>query len=572
MDDQDDATEQGSAATAVALSGAHLFAAQQAALGELMTGMDADARWVLLLGAESSGKSTVIQALLDELRVAAATVAVLDGRNTADVNQLAGGLREQLGLPRKRKLFRNDRSIADIVASHSARRTALVVVVDDADALSPASLKWLAGLAASASRTDHARYVVLAGTLELEKSARRAWARAGSGRAFVRTVLGPMTSAEVHQYIDQWISSSADEAVKFSDASIQRIERYSKGRPGLIAELCARAVTLPGTRLTNRVSAFSVVEMAERLGLDRAADVSPEPEADVEPRSRRHVVGWAVLVIGTATIAALLVQFGPAMIRVGPRLIERGSRVIETSAAWLGLSGSTVDRSSSDIARSRREGPRREPVVATGRAREAVVPTAPSTRHGREPRSAEKAQRPMTAAPSPDHVAAVMARARDGEIDALTRLLSSGVSPNVRDGDGFTPLMAAVVNDRISAARLLLDRGAEINARARGGLTALMLAIINERPAAVTLLLDRGADVNAQSGAGWTALTFAAWKGDAAVVHALMSHGARPNVVDKQGWSPLDYARPKLAPTDPGARVHAERGSSEAVPANAKLP
>jgi uncharacterized protein len=559
--DEDEATEQGAAATADASPTTHLFAAQQAALAELMTGMDADARWVLLLGAEGSGKSTVIHALLDELRLAAATVAVLDGRNTADVDQLAGGLREQLGLPRKRKLFRNDRSIADIVASHSARRTPLVVVVDDADALSAASLKWLAGLAASASRTDHARYVVLAGTPALEKSARRAWARAGSGRAFVRTVLRPMTSAEVHQFVEQWIGSSSDEAVQFSDGAIQRIERYSKGRPGLIGELCARAVTLPGTRLTNRVSAVSVVEMAERLGLDRPAAASIESETDVERGSRRHVVGWALLVIGTATTAALLVQFGPAMIRVGPRLIE-------TPAAWLGLSGSAVDRSSSDIARARREDPRREPVVAIGRAREAVVATAPSSRHDREPRSAEKTRRPIAVERSPEHVAVVMARARDGEIDALTRLLSSGVSPNVRDVDGFTPLMAAVVNDRSSAARILLDHGAEINARARGGLTALMLAIINDRPAAVTLLLDRGADVNAQSGAGWTALTFAAWKGDAAVVRALLSHGAKPNVVDKQGWSPLDYARPTLTPSDAGARVHAERGSSEAVPPN----
>jgi type II secretory pathway predicted ATPase ExeA len=522
-----------------------------------MTGMDADTRWVLLLGPEGSGKSTVIRALLEELRLAAATVAVLDARKTAHIDQLVGGLRDQLGLPRKRKIFGHDHSVSDIAGSQSARRTALVVVVDDADALSAASLKWLAGLAASTSRTDNARYVVLAGTPALEKSARRAWARAGSNRAFVRSMLRPMTSAEVYRYVDQWLASSCDARVKFSEAAIQGLEMYSKGRPGLISELCARVVTLPATRLTNQVSGDAVVHTAERLGLLAAPGFSVEPGSEVERGSRRHVARWVALVISTATIAGLLVYFGPGLISVG-------SRLFVTSATWLGLSGPS-DRSSSEITRSRREGAPRQPSGTTGRAAVSVVPTAPSSSH-REPRPAEKSQRKVVGEPSAQQIDALMTSARDGEVDELRRLLAGGVSPNVRDLNGFTPLMIAVVNDRAPAANVLLERGAEVNARTRGGLTALMLGIIYDRPDAVTLLLMRGADINAQSGAGWTALSFAAWKGDAALVRTLLSHGAKPTVIDKQGWRPLDYAPPKLTPTDTGPRVDAERGSSEAVP------
>jgi hypothetical protein len=361
---------------------------------------------------------------------------------------------------------------------------------------------------------------------------------------------------------------------KFSEAAIQRIEQYSKGRPKLIDALYELAVTLPETRLMGQLSGDAVVEAAERLGLDKAdgiavphetddehdsrrsvaawsglpigakdaARVSHEDETDDDRGSKRNVARWLVLAIGAATVAGLVVYFGPTLIR--------------TSADWFaGLWPTAVDRSTSDHQRSataRSEAVRRAPGVATGRPRASA--TAESNRQGRESRPAEAAPGATTVRPTPEQISAMMAGAREGDVGELTRLVSRGVPANVRDVNGFTPLMAAVVNDRVPAARALLERGAEINARTRGGITSLMLGIINDRPDAVKLLLERGADVNAQSGAGWTALTFAAWRGDDALVRVLLSHGARPNVIDKQGWTPLDYATAKATASDAGER------------------
>jgi len=381
-----------------------------------------------------------------------------------------------------------------------------------------------------------------------------------------------MTSAEVRRYMDRkW---GFETAAKFSEAAIQRIEQYSKGRPGLIDALYKLAVTLPETRLMGQLSDDAVVEAAERLGLDKAdgiavphetddehdsrrsvaawsglpigakdaARVSREDETDNDRRSKRKVARWLVLTIGAATVAGLVVYFGPTLIR--------------TSADWFaGLWPTAVDRSTSDRQRSataRSEAGRRGPGVATGRPRASA--TAESNRQGREARPAEAAPGAATVRPTPEQISAMMALAREGDVGELTRLVSRGVPANVRDVNGFTPLMAAVVNDRVPAARVLLERGAEINARTRGGITSLMLGIINDRPDAVKLLLERGADVNAQSGAGWTALTFAAWRGDDALVRVLLSHGARPNVIDKQGWTPLDYATAKAAASDADER------------------
>ena len=542
-------------------STARLFAAQQAALREVMSGMDAEARWVLLIGEHGSGKSTVIRALLEELRLSAASVALLEAPKTAGVDQLANGLREQLGLPHKRKLIRADRSLADIVASQAGRGTPLVVIVDDANALSMASIEWLARLAARGSRTDSACYVVLAGTPALDKAASRAWSARRSGNTLVRSVLGPMTPAEIHRYVGARSHIAADTSLKFSEAALERLEAYSKGRPGLLADLCARAMKLPTTRITNEVSGDAVTEAAERLALGETTGAAARRMTHIERGPSRLRIRQVGVVVASAVLTALFLYLG---IRVGLRLME-------TTTVWL-ASEPARDRSGSDVVRPPSDEIRREPEVSAGLASGLAASVPPSTRQRGEQRSTIRPERAVGVAPSAGQVppaqapparqvtpvrqvatapsvpstqqiAVLMARAREGELGELTRLMGEGVSPNVRDVGGFTPLMAAVVNGQLPAARLLLDRGADVNARAHGDLTALMLAIINDRHEAVKLLLDRGADVNAQSGAGWTALTFAVWKSDAALERVLLDHGARPNVIDKQGWRPVEYSQ-----------------------------
>jgi len=281
-----------------------LFPSQQATLRALMSAMDVGARWVLLLGPDGSGKSTVVQALLAELKLATATLAVLDGRTSADVVDIVPALRRQLGLPHTRRLLGDTHAVSDIIAGQAARGTPLVIIVDDADALSAAAVKWLARLAASALPTETACYVLLAGSLELEATAGPAWASGKSGGDAVRCMLEPMTSAEVRRYVEQSRGQGGD-GVKFSAAAMQRIALYADGRPGRIRELCTRAAALPSTRLADHVSVDTVVEAAERLGLSSPADASVAGDTERERGPRRHLVGPVALASVTAAAGAL---------------------------------------------------------------------------------------------------------------------------------------------------------------------------------------------------------------------------------------------------------------------------
>lgn len=547
-----------------------LVEAQDRALAELMDGMDEGARWVLLLGAEGIGKSTVLRRLLAELELTEADTAICDASRTLGADGLLAMLRSRLQLsgPAPRSLW-GPRLLQDVLAHQRARGKPLVILVDEAHLLARPSFTLLAELAAKPEAADPAVFVVLAGTPALEQPALRAWREAGTGRSAATCRLGPLTHVEARQYVEQRLHSDAGSALAPSEAAIERIVKDTGGVPGLINALCERVSAHPSSRLGNPVSADTVKEAAGHLGLHAPSARRPrgprhgepsdalddEPAGDRPPARR----GWrrAALVAGAALMVSVLLYLGPALLR--------------SAHDWLGVALEAL-RSAPEPAGSG------ESQQASLR-RDAASTSTPRGAPGGPPRVATRARgeqsaatqrvatpsRPVVTPASREQVAALLAGARDGQVADLSRILASGVPANVADANGFTPLMLAVANGHLPAARALLDGGALVNARNRGGISPVMLAVINDRPEVLELLLKRGADVNAQSGTGWTALTFAAWKGDSDLVRMLLGHGANPAAMDKQRWTPLDYAasRPRSR-SIPSADAEPAAGASAA--------
>lgn len=76
---------------------------------------------------------------------------------------------------------------------------------------------------------------------------------------------------------------------------------------------------------------------------------------------------------------------------------------------------------------------------------------------------------------------------------AVNELLADGKSPDVRQSDGFTPLMIAVANGDTAIARALLAARADPNLRAPGGQSALALARARNNAELVQALERSGA-------------------------------------------------------------------------------
>jgi len=109
---------------------------------------------------------------------------------------------------------------------------------------------------------------------------------------------------------------------------------------------------------------------------------------------------------------------------------------------------------------------------------------------------------------------------------------------------GGTLLMLAADGD-LSLVKFLVSRGADVNLRDDEGHTALMKAVMsfNESNLSnVKYLIARRADINAANNKGETALMMAVKKGNADMVKVLMASGSRLSLKDQAGKSAWTYA------------------------------
>jgi hypothetical protein len=128
------------------------------------------------------------------------------------------------------------------------------------------------------------------------------------------------------------------------------------------------------------------------------------------------------------------------------------------------------------------------------------------------------------------------------DAERIKKLLEEGTDPNIRDGDGNTPLHFAASRGCAEVARLLLKHGADPNAQDKSGETPLHVAAYEGCVDVVRLLLEHGADPNIQNENGWTPLHWAASEGCVDVVRHLLEHGADPSI-RRDGKTPLDLAK-----------------------------
>ena len=91
-----------------------------------------------------------------------------------------------------------------------------------------------------------------------------------------------------------------------------------------------------------------------------------------------------------------------------------------------------------------------------------------------------------------------------GDYNTVQSLIDKGVdiNINVKDEDGWTPIMWAANCGHTDIVNLLIENGADINATNDDGCTALMEAADENHIKTVQLLVDKGVDINAKANDG----------------------------------------------------------------------
>ena len=80
-----------------------------------------------------------------------------------------------------------------------------------------------------------------------------------------------------------------------------------------------------------------------------------------------------------------------------------------------------------------------------------------------------------------------------GQLDDVRGLLSRGVSVDIADDSGRTPLIEAAANGHAAVIDALLRHGADVRARDKAGNTPLSLALARSRSDAASILRKAGA-------------------------------------------------------------------------------
>ena len=93
----------------------------------------------------------------------------------------------------------------------------------------------------------------------------------------------------------------------------------------------------------------------------------------------------------------------------------------------------------------------------------------------------------------------LLAAAREGDAEVVAGLLKAGVSAEVRDARGYTPLILAAYHGHPATVAALLERGADHGRANDRGQTALAAAVFRQSTQTARVLLGAGADPDAGS-------------------------------------------------------------------------
>ena len=134
--------------------------------------------------------------------------------------------------------------------------------------------------------------------------------------------------------------------------------------------------------------------------------------------------------------------------------------------------------------------------------------------------------------------------------EMMNVLLENGADPNIPDNDGRTPLMLSAVDGGSDSeiAEILIEHGADVNIQDNSGVTALMWAVIGKDRSSDFLLsgLIRTGGIKARGAESWFTLAalYASIKREIQidVIRTLITHGADVNLRDNKNMNALTYA------------------------------
>src|SRR5712692_128174 len=255
------------------------------ALAVLTYGIQSRKGFILLSGEVGTGKTTLLNKLLDWLhRENMVTAFVFNPR--LNVTQFMDFMMADFGITCESKLKSQVLLKLNqwLLERYRAGETA-ILIVDEAQNLSPQVLEEIRLLTNLETSTEKLLQIVLCGQPELETKLNQPMLRQLRQRITLRCKTHPLGLEETTGYIAERLRvAGADAAPIFLPETIQSIHRYSRGIPRVITLLCEHALISSFVDQKRPIRAEVIEEVAREFNLHEidpiAQPVVPEPAGE----------------------------------------------------------------------------------------------------------------------------------------------------------------------------------------------------------------------------------------------------------------------------------------------------
>ncbi len=247
------------------------------AIARLMNGLSDGEGVLTLIGAPGTGKTLLCHCLLDRLGSDRNISFLTNGRAGSRAGLLQAILYD-LSLPYE---GRGEQELRLALTEHLLRSyeagRATLLILDEAQDLTPDLLEELRLLGNLESRSGKAFQVVLVGQPELLETLRRPELTALSQRIAVRAEVEPLPLQEAADYLLHHLRVAGGKPERlFADEALELLCRQTHGVPRLLNQAAHQALRLASEAGAAQVDAEAALEALAVLGLATDMDISDE--------------------------------------------------------------------------------------------------------------------------------------------------------------------------------------------------------------------------------------------------------------------------------------------------------
>jgi general secretion pathway protein A len=214
------------------------------ALAHLLYGINEAGGFVQLTGEVGTGKTTIVRSLLAQTPKNAEIALILNPKMTAPEFLLT--ICEELGIGVPDSALGSLKDLVDILSQYLLRAHAaghrVVVVVDEAQNLSPEVLEQVRLLTNLETNTQKLLQIILIGQPELRELLARNELRQLAQRITGRYHLNPLSQEETAAYVRHRLRVAGATTDIFAPAALNAVFRLSQGVPRVINVICDRAL------------------------------------------------------------------------------------------------------------------------------------------------------------------------------------------------------------------------------------------------------------------------------------------------------------------------------------------